>query len=137
MSPVAEDPRQLAMQYEMVQRELARLDQHLATLQDALVETSQAVSTMEALAAGGEVEALVPVGAGVHVKATLRAGDGAILPVGAGYSTESKPDDVLAALRERSAQIQARFQETSARAQQMADAAAGLGDRLNSLGQPS
>src|SRR5687767_1015671 len=97
-----DDPRQLAAQFEMLQRELQRVDRRLSAIEEALVEAQQAASTVQALADEGKsLETLVPIGAGVHVPAQVDAGAPVLMPLGAGYYTEAKADAVAAALAER------------------------------------
>src|SRR5688500_6364378 len=127
----AEDPRQLAAQFELVQRELARVESRLAALQDAMVETQQARSTVEHLAnATAASDVFVPVGAGVHVRAAIRQDVAVLMPLGAGYATEAPPRDVATALDERQNAISAQFKAASEEADRLSAAAAALSDRL-------
>ena len=133
----AEDPRQLAAQFELVQRELQRVDRRLATIEEALVEAQQAASTVQALAdAQGSVDTLVPLGSGVHVAAKVNGGTGVLMPLGAGYFTEDTPQNVAKALAERVKALGEQFQRASADAEQLAQAAAAINERLLPFQQP-
>lgn len=126
-----EDPRQLAAQFELLQRELQRVDRRLSAIEEAMVEAQQAASTMQALADDRKtLETLVPIGAGVHVPAKVDAGAAVLMPLGAGYYTESKPAEVAAALAERAKALGEQFQRASADAEQLAQAAASINERL-------
>jgi prefoldin alpha subunit len=130
----AEDPRQLAAQFEIVQRELQRVDRRLSAIEEALVEAQQASATVQALAAEGKpLETLVPIGAGVHVPAKVDAAAPVLMPLGAGYYTESRPEAVAEALAERVKALGEQFQRASADAEQLAQAAAAINERLSSF----
>jgi prefoldin alpha subunit len=132
-----DDPRQLAAQFDLVQRELQRVDRRLAALEQALVEAQQAAGTVTALADEGKpVEALVPVGSGVHVKATVDASQPVLMPLGAGYYTADQPANVAAALAERVNALGKQFQEASEDAERLAQAAAAINERLLQFQQP-
>lgn len=144
MSPVAarpaapadgpEDPRQLAVQFDILQRQLQAADRRLAQLEQALVEAQQAAGTVGALAeAGGTQETLMPLGSGVHVHAKVDPKAPVLLPVGAGYYTEGPAADVAEALKARVEAITRSFQEASADVERMAQAAAAINDRLSSM----
>ena len=129
-----EDPRQLAAQFDLLQRELQRVDRRLQAIEQALVEAQQAASTVQALAdaeAGKPLETMLPLGAGIHVAATVDGGAPVLMPLGAGYYTESKPEAVAAALAERVKALGEQFQRASADAEEMARAAAAINDRLS------
>ncbi len=129
-----EDPRLLAAQFELVQRELSRVERRLGALQDALAETRQAASTLRSLAeATGLQETLVPVGAGIHVRATLDPAIAVVRPIGAGYATDATVADALAELESRAEAVQRSFQEASADADRLANTAAALNERLQSV----
>jgi len=129
-----EDPRQLAVQFDILQRQLQATDRRLAQLEGALVEAQQAASTVAALAeASGTQDALMPLGSGVHVHAKVDPKAPVLLPVGAGYFTEGPAADVQAALKARVDAITRSFQETSADAERLAQAAAAINERIESL----
>jgi prefoldin alpha subunit len=126
-----DDPRQLSAQFELVQRELQRVDRRLAAIEQALVEAQQAAATVKALAEEGKtVETLVPIGSGVHVKASVDAAQPVLMPLGAGYYTEDKPATVAAALAERVEALGQQFQQASEEAERLAQAAAAINERL-------
>ena len=144
MSPVAtrpaapadgpEDPRQLAVQFDILQRQLQATDRRLAQIEQALVEAQQAASAVTALAqATGVQDALLPLGSGVHVHARLDPKSPVLLPVGAGYFTEGPASDVQAALQARVESLTRAFQQATEDAERLAQAAAAINERLNSL----
>ncbi len=136
MSPVAapgalaEDPRQLMAQRDIVQRELQRMERRMAAIEEAMMEAQRAIATVRGLAETAGEELLVPVGAGVHIKARTNRGAAVLLPLGAGYLTEGKPDEVVAALEERVKGINASFDQASEQAEQLANAAAAIDEKL-------
>lgn len=133
-APPAEDPRQLAVQFDILQRQLQAVDRRLTQLEQALVEAQQAASAVAALAeAKGPQESLIPIGSGVHLKATLDPATPVLLPVGAGYFTEGPAADVVSALQERVTAITRSFQQASEDAERMAQAAAAINQRIESL----
>ncbi len=144
MSPVAarpaapadapEDPRQLAVQFDILQRQLQAQDRRLAQLEQALVEAQQAASAVEALAqATAPQDALLPLGSGVHIHARLDPSSPVLLPVGAGYFTEGPAAEVGKALMARVEAITRSFQQASQDAERLAQAAAAINERLNDL----
>ncbi|MEK6985217.1 MAG: prefoldin subunit alpha [Candidatus Thermoplasmatota archaeon] len=127
-------PEQLMAQFDMVQRALARVDRQLAALEQALMESQQALGTVRHLAsAAGRQEMLLPIGGGVHVRATVDAGHPVLLPIGASYSTDGAPADVAAALEARLASIQQQFSAASEEASRLSQTAAALNEQLGSL----
>ncbi|MFA5942841.1 MAG: prefoldin subunit alpha [Candidatus Thermoplasmatota archaeon] len=133
----ADDPRQLAAQFDLVQRELQRVDRRLATLEGALVEAQQAAAALRAMAdATGPQDIMLPLGAGVHVAATVNGAQPVLMPLGAGYFTEDKAGEVAVALEERVKAITVQFQEASAQAEQLANVAAQINERLSQFQQP-
>ena len=135
MSPEPEaDPRQLMAQLEMVQRQMQRLDRQLAGLEQAMAETQQALGTVRHLAeSSGVQEVLLPLGAGVSIRARVDASAPILTPIGAGYATEGPAAQVAQALEERSKSIIQRFEEATAQAQELAVAHAHLTEQLESL----
>lgn len=128
----ADDPRQLAAQFDLVQRELQRVDRRLQTLEEALVEAQQAAAALRSMAeADGAQDILLPLGAGVHIAATVNGTTPVLMPLGAGYFTEDKAAEVANALDERVKAIGAQFQDASAQAEQLAQVAAQINERLS------
>lgn len=130
----AEDPRQLAVQYDILQRQLQATDRRLAAIEQALVEAQQAATTVSSLAeAKGLQESLLPVGSGVHVRAVVDPSAPILLPVGAGYFTQGPAAEVTAALKARVEGLTRSFQDASADAERLAQAAAAINERLESF----
>jgi prefoldin alpha subunit len=129
---LAEDPRQLAAQMDLVQRELQRVDRHLAALEEALVEAQQAVGAVRHLADDATAQdILLPLGAGVHLHAKVDGAAPVLMPLGAGYFTEGPAASVAEALQERAQALTAQFQQASEDAQRLAQVAAAINDRLS------
>lgn len=130
-APAAPDPRQVMAQLDLVQRELARAERRLATLEQAMVEAQQALGTVRHLAdsTGGQ-KVLVPIGGGLHVRATVDGAQDVLLPIGAGYSTPGKPVEVAKALEARVESIGKAYDEAAQRADELANAAAALNEQL-------
>lgn len=127
-----DDPRQLAAQFDLVQRELQRADRRLQALEEALVEAQQAAAALRTMAeAGGPQDILLPLGSGVHVAAQVDGAAPVLMPLGAGYFTEDKAAGVATALDERVKAIGAQFQEASQHAEQLAQVASAINERLS------
>jgi prefoldin alpha subunit len=130
-----ERPQQLAAQLGLLQREMERLERRLAALEQALMEAQQAAATLQELAGGArDVEALVPLGGGVHVKARIDAGAPVLLPLGAGYSTEATAQQVAEALRSRVESLTQQYRRANEEAERVAQAAAAINERLGEAG---
>ncbi len=133
-SQPSDDPRQLAAQFDLVQRELERSERRLASLEQALMETQQAHAACTALAeAGKPTDTFIALGGGVHAHARIDGKAPVLMPIGAGYFTESPAANVAAALEERSKSLAQSFQQASAEAERLAQVAATINDRLSSL----
>jgi prefoldin alpha subunit len=118
-------------QFDLVQRSLARVDRQLQALEQALMEAQQALATVRHLSEQkGAQPMLLPIGAGVHVRATLDASQPVLLPVGAGYSTEGAPADVAVALEQRLASIREQFAAASQEAERLTQTAAAINEQL-------
>jgi prefoldin alpha subunit len=127
----APDPRQLMAQFDLVQRELQRAERRLASLEQAMVEAQQALGTVRHLAdSTGTQAVLLPIGGGLHVRATVEAEHDVLMPIGAGYATPGKPAEVAKALEERVASINRAYEEAAQRADELANAAAALNEQL-------
>jgi len=127
-------PEQLMAHLELLQREMERMERRMAALEQALVEAQQAAATVQALSEGkGEVEALVPLGGGVHAKARLDASAMVLLPVGAGYLTETSAAQVAEALRSRVEALTKQFRQANEEADRVAQAAQAVNAELGSL----
>ena len=131
----APDPRQLAAQLELVQRELARTQARMEAIEAAMVEANQAAATLRALADTSESDVLVPVGAGVHVHARLLKAS-PVVPVGAGYAIEASPQAALATLERRIQDITETFNQVAERAEQLGNAGAQLTAMLQGAEEP-
>jgi len=113
---------------------MARLDRRMATLEGALMEAQQAAATVQELGeAKGPLEAMVPLGGGVHVRARIDPQTPVLLPVGAGYSTEAAAAQVADALRARVDALAAQLRDTGEEANRVANAAAALNEQLQAL----
>ncbi|MEA3142977.1 MAG: hypothetical protein QOG31_301 [Thermoplasmata archaeon] len=133
MAEAGPDPRQVMAQLDLVQRELQRAERRLATLEQAMVEAQQALGTVRHLAESKELQnVLLPIGGGLHVRATVDAGQDVLMPIGAGYSTQGKAAEVAQALEERVASIGKAYEEAAQRADELANAAAALNEQLPS-----
>lgn len=121
----------------LLQREMERMDRRMAALEGSLVEAQAAAATVQALAESkGAVEALVPLGGGVHVRARLDAEAHVLLPVGAGYLTESSPAQVAEALRARVEALTKQFRQASEEAERVAQAAQAVNAELGQMSAP-
>lgn len=130
--PDAPAPEQLMAHMDLLRREMERMDRRMAALEQALVEAQQAAATVQALAdQKGAIEALVPIGGGVHVKARIDASAAIILPLGAGYATESSASQVAEALRSRVEAITQQFRQANDEAERIAQAAQAVDEQLS------
>lgn len=103
---------------EVLQSQLAQLDEQMTYLQAVTQEFQRARTTLETLAKAkkGE-ELLLPIGGGAYVRATLADEDRVISGLGAGISVEGpvsdalrRVDEQLAAARETSERLQQEMQ---------------------------
>jgi prefoldin alpha subunit len=129
--PGPADARQLMAQLDLVQRELQRAERRLASLEQAMVEAQQALGTVRHLAETGSSQSvLLPIGGGLHVRATVDAAQDVLMPIGAGYSTPGKPAEVAKALEERVDGLGKMYDEAAQQADELANAAAAINDQL-------
>lgn len=128
-------PEQLMAHLDLLQREMERMERRLAALEQAVMEAQQAAATVQELAQSkGTIEALVPLGGGVHVQARLEAGAPVLLPIGAGYFTESSAAQVGEALRQRVEALTQQFRQANEEAGRVAQAAQAVNAELGALG---
>lgn len=119
-------------QMDLLQREMDRMDRRMSAIEQALMEAQQAAATVRALGeAKGEVEALVPLGGGVHAKARLDAASPILMPIGAGYATEATPEAVAEALRQRVESLAQQLRQAHEEAERVAQAASALNEHLS------
>jgi len=129
-----DDPRQLAAQFELVQRELQKVDRRLAALEEAMLEAQQAAAAVKHLGeAKAKQDILLPIGAGVHVSAHVDAAPALLMPLGAGYFTQGMPGNVADALDARAQSIARQFQDATQDAERLAQVAAAINERLLQL----
>lgn len=129
------DPRQLAAQFELVQRELQRMERRLETLQQALIETQQAAAALRELGSRtGTQETLVSIGAGVQVHGSVDVGKKVLVPVGAGYAVEKTFDEAVAALEQRATDVTRTFEKASSDADRLANIANSMQAELQQQG---
>lgn len=118
-----EDLQRLSMQYEQLQRELQGAERRLAALAQGLEETQRAAATLRGMAEmAGAGESLLPIGAGVFVRARLDPAAPVVLPVGGDYATEGAADEARTALEARAQAIQQAYQDAEAGARRVAEA---------------
>lgn len=128
------ESQQAIAQYEAAQAQLQAIDGHLARLEEMLQEQQRAASTLTSL--DDDQEALVPVGAGLHVRARIIGDAPVVTPVGAGYATDLDLDGARAALERRIEETRQAMSEANAKADEVARTLQALGQRLQSM-QPA
>ena len=128
-----EEPRRLAAQMEMLQRQLQGTERRLGAIEANIIELQQAAQTLRLLP---EVEAkiLVPLGGGVHLRATVSPADPLIRPVGGNTSVEGSRNDALATVEGRVAQLTESYQATSGAADRLATAIQEINQQLVDAG---
>lgn len=126
-----DDGQQLIAQYEATQAQLQQVDARLGRLEEMLMEQRRAAETLEAL--GGEQEALVPIGAGLHVRARVVGDAPIVTPLGAGYATDLDLDGAQVALQKRVAETQGALETAGQQADRLAQTLQSLGMRLQSM----
>jgi prefoldin alpha subunit len=105
------DPQQLAMQYEQGQRQLQALQQHLGSLEQTMVDMRRAEATLSGLAGmRGEQEVLVPIGAGVHLRAKVAPDSLVIEPIGADYATDATAEVAAKKIQDRLKEVESAYQ---------------------------
>lgn len=130
-----DDAQQLIAQYEATQAQLQQVDARLGRLEELLLEQRRAAQTLEGL--GGEQEALVPIGAGLHVRARVAGDAPVVTPLGAGYAADRDLAKARASLQRRIAETQGALETASQQADRLAQTLQGLGMRLQSMQSPS
>ncbi len=126
------EAQQLALQFEQGQRRLQALDQHLARLEQSVNELQRALATLEGLDGATEGPALVPVGAGLRLHATVDPTAEVVLDVGSGYSVGLSAEDAASRLRDRLAANESAFRATSQEADRIANEMEQIRARLTS-----
>lgn len=106
-----------AAELQQLQRQLQLYDRHLASLEQNLSDLQNAVATMDGMSGS---DALVPIGAGVRIKATIDPDAKVLLDLGAGYTTEVPRAEALTELRDRLQAAESAFRTTSTEAQNLA-----------------
>ena len=92
----------LAYEHQLLQAQAQLLAQNLELLTLGRNEFQAVKETIEGLKkAEGEVEILVPIGAGSFLKGLITDRESAIVSVGAGYAVEKNLDDAIIYLEER------------------------------------
>lgn len=129
-----DDAQQVIARYEAAQAQLQQIDQRLQRLEEVLMEQRRASDTLDAL--GGDQEALVPIGAGLHVRARVVGDAPVVSPVGAGYATDHSAADARADLQKRMEETQAAMETASQQADQLARSLQSLGMKLQSMQAP-
>ncbi|MBP1912636.1 prefoldin alpha subunit [Thermococcus stetteri] len=93
---------ELAYQYQLLQAQAQLLAQNLELLTLGKNEFQAVKETLEGLKKEeGEVEILVPIGAGSFLKGKILDAKNAIVSVGAGYAVEKSLDDSIVYLEKR------------------------------------
>ena len=99
---VEKEMEKLAYEYQLLQAQAQLLAQNLELLTLGRNEFQAVKETIEELKkAEGEVEILVPIGAGSFLKGLIIDKENAIVSVGAGYAVEKNLDDAITYLEER------------------------------------
>ena len=99
---VEKEMEKLAYEYQLLQAQAQLLAQNLELLSLGRNEFQAVKETIEELKkAEGEVEILVPIGAGSFLKGLITDKENAIVSVGAGYAVEKNLDDAITYLEER------------------------------------
>ncbi len=128
-----EDPQQIVAQYEATQAQLQQLDARLTRFEEALIELRRAKSTLESLDASQD--ALVPIGAGLHVRAQILGDAPVVTPLGAGYAADQSVDDAMARIDSQLTETQSAMESASSQAQSLAQSMQVLTQKLQSMQQ--
>ena len=99
---VEKEMEKLAYEYQLLQAQAQLLAQNLELLTLGRDEFKAVKETLEELKkTEGEVEILVPIGAGSFLKGMITDKENAIVSVGAGYAVEKNLDSAIEYLEER------------------------------------
>ncbi|NJE48266.1 prefoldin subunit alpha [Thermococcus sp. 9N3] len=99
---VEKEMEKLAYEYQLLQAQAQLLAQNLELLTLGRDEFKAVKETLEELKkTEGEVEILVPIGAGSFLKGKITDKENAIVSVGAGYAVEKNLDSAIEYLEER------------------------------------
>lgn len=130
-----DDAQQAIAQYEATQAQLQQIDARLVRLEELLLEQRRAAETLGSLE--GDQEALVPIGAGLHVRARIAGGEPVVTPLGAGYAADKTVLEAQEVLKGRMAETQAAMESASQQAEGLARNLQALGTRLQSMQPPT
>lgn len=109
-----EQARQLLHHLQALESYATEMAQREAGLAAAMREAASAIESARA-AGGGQPEALVPLGLGAFARASLPAGGGIVVAVGAGAAIEMDADSAANYLEARLKEIEVSLQDASAR----------------------
>ena len=99
---VEKEMEKLAYEYQLLQAQAQLLAQNLELLTLGRDEFKAVKETLEGLKkTEGQVEILVPIGAGSFLKGLVTDRENAIVSVGAGYAVEKNLNDAISYLEER------------------------------------
>ncbi len=110
---------------EQIQRDLQQLDRQSGVLEQRLMELHQAKATLEGLqkATAEGLDTLVPIGGGIHVRASIDPRAQVLAPLGGDYATEATLEQALEQLAAEVESTSGVLQRVNARAEELAQAA--------------
>ncbi len=117
---------------EQIQRDLQQLDRQSGVLEQRLMELHQARATLEGLqqADGEALDTLVPIGGGIHVRASLDPRAHVMAPLGGDYATETTVEKALERLAAEVETTTGVLQRVNERADELAQAANAMVQQL-------
>lgn len=109
----------LMMQIRSYQSTLQEISRQNAMTEKAIAELEATINALQDLPKSKESEALVPIGAGVFVKANLLDKKNVVVAVGSGINITKSAKDTVTYLQERKSRIEADDKKLRGQAEQI------------------
>ena len=127
------DP-QLLQRFENVQRQLQNGERQMAALEANVMEIQTALGTIAAMEQGQtDGEVLLPLGGGIHVRATITADAPVLRAIGSDTAVDGTLAEAKASLEARKTEVGEAFSATAAQMQKLSAEASRLQGALQAL----
>ncbi|MDA7960013.1 MAG: prefoldin subunit alpha [Nitrosopumilus sp.] len=131
---MSEEAQKLAQQVRVLEAYYSEFAQREGVLTNMYRDAAAASEALRVVG-DGPAEALVPVGAGAHVPASLRPGGGVVVDIGAGVAIEKDRESAMSYLEGRIKEVDAAMRDNSARLSDVARQLEGARARLEQVVQ--
>ncbi len=124
--------QQAMARFEMLQQALGNVDAQLARIEQQVMDLRQAQATLDGISEAGEQPALIPIGGGLHIRATLAPDAPVVTPVGRGYAADMDVEAATQGLKERIEEAEKLMRQKTQEAESLAAQARTLAQQLQS-----